>query len=152
MSTRLLAALCALGLAACAAPGGAGGNPPAARAGGDGSAAGSLAGTRWLGIVEASAPPASRPRLEFEGGGRLGGHTGCNALGGTWREEGGEVRFAAIATTKRFCVGVAGAIEERLLAALSDRSRATREAGKLVVVGPDGARFEFEKMGSDSNS
>lgn len=134
MIGRCLAGLCALGLAACAVPVGAGGSAAPAE---------SIAGTRWLGVVDSSTDARILPRLQFESGGRLAGFTGCNMLSGSWRLEGGEVRLGAIAATKRYCVGAAGEIEKRLLAALNDRSRITRESGKLVVLGPDGARFEF---------
>lgn len=116
------------GVAACAAPG-------------DGGAA-SLAGTRWVGMVE-KANDASAPRLEFVTEGRVSGYTGCNMLSGTWRQEGNDVRFGAIVTTKRGCLGPAGDYEKRLLAAMGENSRARREAGRLVLEGPGGARFEF---------
>jgi heat shock protein HslJ len=56
---------------------------------------------------------------------------------------GGEVKFGPLVTTKRGCVGPEGDIEKRLLAALNDKSRVTREGGKLILTGPDGSRFEF---------
>src|SRR5207248_9176544 len=54
------------------------------------SAPGSLAGTRWRGVVESEVDEASTPWLEFVEG-RVAGYTGCNMLSGTWRTEGGEV-------------------------------------------------------------
>jgi heat shock protein HslJ len=64
-------------------------------------------------------------------------------LSGRWSESDGEVRFSALVVTKRFCPGPEGDVEKRLLAALSNESRATRRADKLVVTSPQGATFEF---------
>lgn len=132
--TRIFTVLmCAMGVSACVAPAsGSGGSPPA-----------SMAGTRWTGVVDKSLDAASAPRLEFVTEGRVSGYTGCNMLSGTWRQEGGVVRFDAIATTKRMCLGPAGDVEKRLLAALGSETRGRREGGRLVLEGPGGARFEF---------
>jgi heat shock protein HslJ len=99
-------------------------------------------GTRWIGAGK-GADPRTLPRLEFIQEGRMSGFTGCNLLSGGWRMEGGEVRLGPIVTTKRFCVGPEGETERRMLAALGETSRVTREAGKLVLTAPDGARFEL---------
>jgi heat shock protein HslJ len=129
---RLIAASCLPALAACAAPGTAG--SPAAP---------SLGGTRWVGMVEASTERRSVPRLEFVREGRVTGYTGCNLLNGTWSVEGDEARLGPVATTKRMCTGPEGDVERRVLAALADRSRITREGAKLVLVSPKGERFEY---------
>lgn len=126
--------LCAMGVAACAMP-------PAS-----GSAAGGpapIAGTRWVGVVEGAADPRALPRLEFSSGGRLGGFTGCNTMSGAWTEEGGAIRFGPIIATKRFCMGSAGEVEKRVLAALGEGSRAMRSGDRLVVTSAGGERFEF---------
>ena len=108
MTGRWTAAVCALGLAACAAPPGPGATaaPPAP-----------LAGTRWIGVVEGGPDARTLPRLEFTAGGRMAGYTGCNMMSGTWSEEGGEARFGPIIATKRFCAGPEGEVEKRVLAA-----------------------------------
>lgn len=134
MLHRTLAWMCLLGLAACAAPGG-----PASGAASPASAA--LGGTRWIGVADL--PASTAPRLEFLDGGRVTGYTGCNMLSGTWRQEGGEVRFGTLVTTKRACLGPEGEVEKRVLAALGDRASARREGANLVLTGPGGARFEF---------
>ncbi len=105
-------------------------------------AASPLAGTRWKGVVDPSTDARIIPWLEFAPG-RLSGFSGCNLLSGTWREEGGEIRLGALAATKRGCVGPASDLERRVLAAVSDRARVTREGAKLVFSGPAGERFEF---------
>jgi putative lipoprotein len=134
MSGRWLVAMCALGLAACVAAPGTGATP---------AASASLAGTRWVGVVGGDADPRMLPRIEFAAGGRMSGFTGCNTMGGAWTEENGAARFGAIAATKRFCVGAAGEVEKRVLAALGEGALARREGDKLVLTGPGGARFEF---------
>lgn len=143
MLRRSMVSMFLFGLAACTAvPGGAG--PDAAGAapppGGP-----PLLGTRWVGEAREGMNAAARPRLEFVSGGRMTGFTGCNMLSGTWRMEGGEVRFGGIATTKRMCLGPEGEAEKRLLAVLGDGTRARREGARLVLSAPGGARFEFSE-------
>lgn len=142
MLRSTVVSLCLMGLAACAAaPSGSG-----ASAAGAGSGAGaSLAGTRWVGAASGS-DIRTAPRLEFLAGGRVSGFTGCNMLSGTWRDEGGEVRFGAVATTKRMCLGPEGETEKMLLAAIGNDSRARREGPRLVLTAPGGARFEFKPV------
>jgi heat shock protein HslJ len=131
---RLLAGAGASVLWACAAAPGAPADsaPPA------------LAGTRWSAVVDASTDRRSVPRLEFVGEGRLTGFTGCNLLDGTWRLAGGQALLGPVATTKRLCLGPAGEMEIRVQGVLVDGTRITREGAKLVLVGAQGARFEFE--------
>ena len=128
--SRTMAWLCVMGLAACAA----------APAGG-----GSLAGTSWVGADKelASLDASSSPRLEFVGEGRVSGYTGCNMLSATWRMEGAVLRFDMVSTTKRGCLGPAGDVEKRVLAALNSGTRGRREGGRLILEGTGGARFEF---------
>jgi heat shock protein HslJ len=131
---RTLLWLCAVGMSACAAPSG---GPALA------GAPASLAGTRWLGVIDASVDSRSTPWLEFLAEGRMSGFTGCNLLNGGWKSEGGQVRIGPLAMTKRACMGPAGDIERRVLASLNDQARVNREGAKLVMVGPSGERFEF---------
>lgn len=145
MLRRSVVSMCLFGLAACAAvPGGPGSGSAGAAPPGAGGA--SLAGTRWVGQAGADADGRATPRLEFISGGRVTGYTGCNMLSGTWRMEGGEVRFGAVATTKRMCLGPEGEVEKRLLAALGDDARVRREGSRLVLSVPGGARFEFSEV------
>jgi heat shock protein HslJ len=124
--------LCAVGMTACAAP-----TAPVS------ASAATLAGTRWMGVVDSSIDARMTPWLEFIGPGRVSGFSGCNLLNGAWRSEGGQVRIGPIAMTKRGCTGPANDLERRVLAALSEQSRITREGAKLVFVSPAGDRFEF---------
>ena len=119
---------------------GAGGGSGGAAAGGGAPAA--LLGTRWVG-AEGTSDPRAAPRLEFADEGRLTGSTGCNSISGQWRVENGEIRFSALAVTKRMCVGEGGEIEKRFLAAFSEQSRGVREGDRLVVISPSGTRYAF---------
>ena len=136
MSKGVLAILCALGLAACATPPGDGKAASAA-------APAPLSGTRWVGVVEGNPDARTLPRIEFTGGGRFAGFTGCNMMSGSWTEEGGEARFGPIVSTKRFCAGPEGEVEKRVLAALASGARGVRQGDRRVLIAPGGARFEF---------
>ncbi len=103
----------------------------------------SLAGSRWVGVAESISDSRSLPRLEFADGGRVMGYTGCNMFSGTWSEQAGEVRFGAIAATKRMCLGPGAEVEKLVLAVLGNASRVTREGTRLVITSPAGERFEF---------
>lgn len=133
---RVLGWACALGMAACAATPG---DPRSSAA----AQPASLAGTRWVGVIAGATDPRVLPRLEFAAEGRLSGFTGCNRLDARWTMEGGELRVGSVVTTKRLCLGPAGETEKRVLAALGERGRITREGARLVLVGPGGERLEF---------
>jgi len=137
---RIGLAACAFVLAGCASA------PPPAASGMEKAAmpVTSLANTRWTGVVDGTPDPRTLPRLEFTQE-RVAGFTGCNMLSGAWRMENGEVRVGPLATTKRMCLGPAGDVEKRFLAALGPTSRVTREGNRLVFTAPSGARFEFEE-------
>ena len=47
-----------------------------------------LIGTRWIGVVTEEVDPKLKPRLEFVGGNRVSGYTGCNMMSGTWANVG----------------------------------------------------------------
>jgi len=101
----------------------------------------SLAGTRWIGVVEGNPDPRSLPRLEFVTSERVAGYTGCNMMSGGWRMEGGTVRVGPLVSTKRACVGPESEIERRVVAALAGTVK--REGDRLVFTGAGGERFEF---------
>ena len=101
----------------------------------------SLAGTRWIGVVEGNPDPRSLPRLEFVTSERVAGYTGCNMMSGGWRMEGGTVRVGPLVSTKRACAGPEGEIERRVVAALAGTVK--REGDRLVFTGAGGERFEF---------
>ena len=134
----------AVGLAACAVPASPGGYPGAEIAKAPAPASERpLAGTRWMGVIDASIDKRFAPWLEFVDERRVSGYTGCNLLNGAWKIDGGEVRVGPLATTKRACAGPEQAIERRVLAALNEQARVTREADRLVFTTPAGERVEF---------
>ena len=138
--------LCAVGMTACAAPTNPGSAPsPAAGSASAAAPPASLVGTRWIGVVDASIQERQAPWLEFFEA-RVAGFTGCNLLNGAWRNDGGQVRVGPLATTKRGCTGPADDLERRVLAAVNDQSRVSREGAKLVFLSPSGARFEFVQV------
>jgi|KBSSwiStaDraftv2_1062776.scaffolds.fasta_scaffold481083_3 heat shock protein HslJ len=100
-------------------------------------------GKRWVASIDGLTDPKQLPRLEFAADGRVSGYTGCNALSGKWRMEGGAVRLGALAVTKRGCLGPAGDAERRVLAAVNDKSRVSLENGRLILQGAGGERIEF---------
>lgn len=130
-----------IGVGGCAvAPATPGGDAPAPRAAMAANAP--LAGTRWVGVVDASVRPASMPTLELLAEGKLAGYTGCNMMNGTWAAEGGAARVGPIVATKRMCLGPGSEVEKRLMAALNN-GKLAREGDRLVATGPSGERFEF---------
>ncbi|MGE5096757.1 MAG: META domain-containing protein [Betaproteobacteria bacterium] len=131
-----------IGVGGCAvAPATPGGDAPATRA--TAAAAAPLAGTRWVGVVDASIQSANVPSLELLAEGRRAGYTGCNMMNGTWTAEGGQGRVGGIVATKRMCLGPGADVEKRLMAALTENARLARQGDRLVVTGPSGERFEF---------
>lgn len=126
----LLGALSALGIGACAATAPEPAPVPV------------LGNTRWV-LAGSKADAASRPRLEFTSEGRVAGFTGCNMMSGSYRLEGDRLEVAA-ATTKRACLGPGGEAERKLLAVLSERPRASLQAGRLVLADTQGTALEFD--------
>ena len=103
----------------------------------------SLPGKHWVASLPEVEDAKQRPRLEFLRDGRLAGYTGCNAIAGKWRMEGGAVRLEGLVATRRGCVGPAGQVEKRFLAAVTPASRVSLEGATLVVQGPGGDRIAF---------
>lgn len=117
---------------------------PQAAAAGAMPASGSLAGTRWIGVVEPGTPDGNVPQLELVAEGRLAGYTGCNLMSGGWKMQANEALVGPLVTTKRACAGPESGIEKRLLAAMQD-GRLVREGDRLVAIGRNGERFEFNE-------
>lgn len=108
------------------------------------ASANSLAGTRWIGVVEPGTPDGNVPQLELVAEGRLAGYTGCNLMSGAWTMQANEAHVGRLVTTKRACAGSESGIEKRLLDAMQE-GRLVREGGKLVAIGKNGERFEFNE-------
>jgi heat shock protein HslJ len=137
-AARWLLGWSVLGLAACAA---APGDPPKGAAPKPAAMA-SLANTRWVGVVPEGAEARNAPRLEFSATGRINGFTGCNMMSGAYRVEEGRVRLGPLMATKRMCLGPEMDYERRVLAAMGEDSKVSREGDRLVFESSKG-RFEF---------
>jgi heat shock protein HslJ len=131
---RFLLSMSCVALAACASPA----RPTLASP--------NVAGKTWVAAsVAPGTDPQQRPRLEFLSGGKLGGYTGCNTLGGTWRVAGDAVQVGALVLTKRACLGPGADVEKRFLASVNEKSRFVIEGSTLVARGAGGERFEFSE-------
>jgi hypothetical protein len=51
-----------------------------------------------------------------------------------------------LVTTKRGCPGMGGEVEKRVLSAVNERARITREGPRLIATTPAGDRFEFSEV------
>jgi heat shock protein HslJ len=96
-----------------------------------------------MGVIDSSIDKRATPWLEFVGENRVSGFSGCNMMNGSWRMEGDAVKLGPLMATKRGCMGPEGDLEKRVLAALAEQGRGTREGSKLVFTAPGGQRFEF---------
>jgi heat shock protein HslJ len=126
-----------LALAACDS------SSPGASGAAASASADTVVGRTWVARDAANLADDQRPRLEFQRDGRVSGFTGCNTLGGTWRESNGLLQLGPLAVTKRFCVGPAGEWEKRFLAAVNDKARIEMASGRLVAIGASGEKVEF---------
>jgi heat shock protein HslJ len=125
---------------ACAAAIGACGSMPWD----DAPAAPQLAGTKWIGVDEGGRlDPKSLPRMEFTMNGRMAGFSGCNNMSAIFTESRGIAKFGQVMATKRFCAGIEGEIETRVLDAVALSGVAQQKDGRLVVTGPGGTRYDF---------
>jgi len=52
-------------------------------------------------------------------------------------------KFGQVAATKRFCAGIEGEIEARVLPALGLGGIGEQKNGRLVITGPGGTRYDF---------
>lgn len=108
--------------------------------------AGDLARTSWVltelnGRALVSTPDV--PTLEF-GGDEAGGNSGCNFFGGPYDQDGGALRFGALASTRRACGDSAGSAQETAyFVALDATTRAATSGGTLVLYAGDRALARF---------
>lgn len=121
----------ALLLAACAAP------PP------DDAAANArqLAGTRWVMITDAAAPPT----IEFGQEERASGFSGCNNWFAQVERADGAVRFGAIGMTRRACEPAVMDVEQAFGATLERAQAVQVDDTTLTLIDETGealARFE----------
>ena len=129
--TRILLALPALALLACASGGGSanGAEEPA----GERSTLETLTlGETWFlrsmrGLD--AIPQSAVPSVQFLTNGRLTGNTGCNQMNGRYALDGVAVDFAGLATTRMACDGAPGEMEPLFLQTL--------EAARFLELGPE---------------
>ena len=93
-----------------------------------------LEGTQWrFAQIDGATPKSDKARITFEAG-RLGATVGCNAMGSSWRAEGGRIVIDGLISTKMFCQDLAG--QEMAVSQLLDASPSYRlEAGRLTLSG-----------------
>lgn len=84
-------------------------------------------------------PPDATPTLSFSAEGRVAGHSGCNRFTGGWAQDGLQLTFTAMATTRMACDPARMEVEDRMLAALGAvTTLALTPGGALELLGSDG--------------
>ena len=102
-----------------------------------------LVGPKWVvesiitGETGSSVPQGATAWLQFGADGRVSMNTGCNSGGGPYTADASTITFGPLATTKMFCAGAGGELEQAVLAVLNaqtvdysiDAQSLTLEAG-----------------------
>lgn len=104
-----------------------------------------LAGTQWR-LASFVTPGGESPvvdgaavTLKFGADGHAGGSGGCNSYGGEYREQGENLSFSRIVSTKRACLDErANRQEQRYFAALESASEFKLAGNRLTVYYGDG--------------
>ncbi len=91
-----------------------------------------LAGSEWG--VEAS----SDIFIQFQSDGNVIGSGGCNNFGGTYEQNGADLAFGPIRSTKRGCMGEVGRMESTFFKTLGDTRSAEGSHLVLILRGADG--------------
>lgn len=103
-----------------------------------------LSGTKWRRVDDLNANPHGAT-LDFEGA-SASGYTGCNRWFASVTQNGEELRFSAVGTTRMACTaGVQAATEQSFLAALAATRYAHYDQEALVLLDAQQnqiARFE----------
>ncbi len=86
----------------------------------------SLAGSEW------GAPDLGDAFVQFQSGGKLIGHGGCNRFFGSYSEDGPRLNIGPLGATKMMCPPLLMETERRLMGAL--QRAATIEATHLVLI------------------
>jgi heat shock protein HslJ len=99
-----------------------------------------LVGPTWTvvsivsGDAVSSVPEGAIATLAFGADGHFQVNTGCNAGGGTYVVDGASLRFADLVTTKKACMGAAGALENAVRAVLgADSATVAIDASTLSL-------------------
>ena len=116
--------------------------------------ASSLVGPRWR-LVELEGQPsiagggAREPHLTFsrrDTVARVGGATGCNSMGGTYKADGARIRFSELFSTKMACVEEDRMRQEaRFVKALETADRYAINGDTLVLSAGDRVVARFVK-------
>ncbi len=138
----ILLPVAAFALAALAAACGGDGPsiPPDRTPDSPGGASSRLEGTAWRleRIGARGALTNAPPWLRFEDGGKLGGTTGCNSLGGEWKTSGDKLMLSGIVSTLIGCEGAVAEQEASFLAVLRAVERYRVQGTTLVLLDADG--------------
>jgi heat shock protein HslJ len=99
-----------------------------------------LAGSEWRPTcMQGSALPADVTAfIQFRGGGRLFGHTGCNRLLGEYRIDDRQIHLGRLSSTRKACDDDVMRQEHALIGALQKASSFRRARTRLVLFGDDG--------------
>ncbi|MEO4040828.1 META domain-containing protein [Hoeflea sp. CAU 1731] len=111
-----------------------------------------LAGTSWrLVEIQSMNDTVDRPEnpsrytLEFQADGRVAIEADCNRGAGAWTDDGGQLVFGPIASTKAMCPP--GSISEKYLAQFQwVRSYVMKDGHLFLATMADGSIIEFEPM------
>jgi heat shock protein HslJ len=99
-----------------------------------------LAGSEWrpVDLDGLPIPGATEAFVAFKEGGELLGNTGCNAMTGTYAEDGMALAFGPIGVTRMMCSSGVMLVEIELLEALEHTGAALREGVNLTLMAADG--------------
>lgn len=100
-----------------------------------------LAGSEWrpTKLGERAIPHSTDAFIQFRGGGKLAGHTGCNRFSGMYRVTGDALDIGPLATTEMLCPDAVMADEAALLSVLSRVAFFRRDGVVLHLLDPDGS-------------
>jgi copper homeostasis protein (lipoprotein) len=108
-----------------------------------------LENTHWVvtevGSTEVAVGAGDREAyLFFESGtNSVRGYAGCNQFTGRFETEGSELKFGALAATKRYCADTMS-LEDSILKALGSVASYEITGDTLTLVGPNGEAIRFE--------
>jgi heat shock protein HslJ len=104
-------------------------------------------GTYWRAVEIDGSPVATanskrEPHLVFNAEGRVSGSTGCNRLTGGYKQDGGNLSFTPLATTKMACPPPIDAQERSFLRVLGAVA-AMRESGNTLELMDAGGKVRL---------
>ncbi len=76
--------------------------------------------------------------IQFRGGGRLLGYTGCNRILGEYRIEGRQIELGPLSSTRKACDAETMRQEQTLMATLQKVRSFRRARTRLLLLGDDG--------------